>query len=1191
MKNLGWLVAVAAVVLFLGLMLYPQPNSEFRDLNVGFPPTPLVFTSTNTQAIGAASVAVQKSTELAGGKPVQTITLSSDKPTKVKLLYVVPKEEYPSATAFKANNPDFKEALVLDEDPLILQEVTLEPGVPFEQGFAAENPSAVLPLVLDGSIPNGQASELGAALVGSGADALASAATQPSGAQEKQAFDQLNQFRQEKGLLPLEWDERIHGLVVFRSQSLAKLGFLAHTQPQCAEALKGKFEITEEGTFAENLALVTSSDGAALQSLEAWKGHSVEINSFGMEISLHHRATLFYDYPDEKKLAAIGCSGNICAFLALTTAPFVCADSAPSEETPKDEPQNAPGLNFPDEIADRINGNLNQPIPALLSTLLGEFLPTPSVSAAATSGSTVNPFAGSSGISQEGSGKNVFRPESLPEAVSLVKKYRPKLVVLAGKHEPAEPSARILRTVVDGKPLSEHFDPSEVLFIVWPYSETPAGVYAAYFDYVNSKIRANADYASLKRGLEALFSDARFGKAAASLVKRQPDEFASSFGSEHFLPSYFKEKNIENADSVLKLLREIDKNYQFPAETEMADAEKWTSQGALPVFLHADWSDTIDKPAVLMASRNILEEYDIASSDYVVLPELAPEDRASARDSFPKASFLIVEEPAYDGPALPLGSKEILGAVVRLVATGKTSASQGTIAFHYLHQAEKVEQTVQARAPRLLAFLEKLLSEVTEKHFTDWPVDFDGGMLSKNLAAASLFITPNNPGVKITSLAAGSVFCVKDGKNVDASEYFRYNLREATADYPDCRFFNNLQQEKKLQPGYFEFNIEKTKDVPFEKCKIVFDLNAHLLASKYHPQKEVRMELPVTIYAADYVASNEFFGNLEDALGVLKSSAQIPAVVVTYGKHEPGEPSARLFETKVSGKKIFGQFGNDVLFVGISPDETPRGYYSAFYRRAKAVYERGDFSLSLAKKLGPFFSDPEKAADDLNVLDDDETMELYEKTGLPLPMSESEFSFKLARLYAGCPEPFHVSVHYGGETSKIYAFNQLIAAHKNLFTGIKEKSGFEAVQSSEYMELPNLVDALKKEETESQKLRILTVSQEENELKNPLLAKRLLEDYETRSARVSSQDERGVRTFTLELGRPQNFAPLSDESSRGLALRKLLFREYPKFDHIFAIGGSYLKKPAVGIDALIKSQQPKVAALLEEVQSYAAKTH
>jgi RNA-binding protein YhbY len=60
------------------------------------------------------------------------------------------------------------------------------------------------------------------------------------------------------------------------------------------------------------------------------------------------------------------------------------------------------------------------------------------------------------------------------ELEDLVDKYKPTVLVFGGKHEPVEPSARVLETIVDGKPLHEHFNPNDMLFVVHPKSATPA---------------------------------------------------------------------------------------------------------------------------------------------------------------------------------------------------------------------------------------------------------------------------------------------------------------------------------------------------------------------------------------------------------------------------------------------------------------------------------------------------------------------------------------------------------------------------------------------------------------------------------------------------------------------------------------------------------------------------------------------
>jgi hypothetical protein len=65
-----------------------------------------------------------------------------------------------------------------------------------------------------------------------------------------------------------------------------------------------------------------------------------------------------------------------------------------------------------------------------------------------------------------------------------VLKFKPKIVVLAGKHEPREPTADLIRTKVNGFSIDEYFSPKEVLFAIHPKSSTPAGYYQKVHDYL-----------------------------------------------------------------------------------------------------------------------------------------------------------------------------------------------------------------------------------------------------------------------------------------------------------------------------------------------------------------------------------------------------------------------------------------------------------------------------------------------------------------------------------------------------------------------------------------------------------------------------------------------------------------------------------------------------------------------------------
>jgi len=139
-------------------------------------------------------------------------------------------------------------------------------------------------------------------------------------AQCKEAFDYLNQLRENYSRSKLAWDDRIYELAVFRSKDMYQRGYFDHVTPEgkCAEHFKKEFNITEFGTFAENIGGMTHYENGdpvpetnVKEAIDGWMS------------SRGHRYALLYPYPNYKK-GATGCYKYICTFLVLTTEPFEC---------------------------------------------------------------------------------------------------------------------------------------------------------------------------------------------------------------------------------------------------------------------------------------------------------------------------------------------------------------------------------------------------------------------------------------------------------------------------------------------------------------------------------------------------------------------------------------------------------------------------------------------------------------------------------------------------------------------------------------------------------------------------------------------------------------------------------------------------------------------------------------------------
>ncbi len=136
-----WSIALVLIlILALGAWWFTQPQGV-TDSPAIVSPTPIASASANAAALpdvtaltpqtislGDASVTVRQKTETTPEGRTETLLFSSDTDTTFYVLYVVPKETYATATELMTENPDFQDAIVLDEDPVLVVPVVLKAG-------------------------------------------------------------------------------------------------------------------------------------------------------------------------------------------------------------------------------------------------------------------------------------------------------------------------------------------------------------------------------------------------------------------------------------------------------------------------------------------------------------------------------------------------------------------------------------------------------------------------------------------------------------------------------------------------------------------------------------------------------------------------------------------------------------------------------------------------------------------------------------------------------------------------------------------------------------------------------------------------------------------------------------------------------------------------------------------------------
>jgi|GEM_PF-4631022 len=800
----------------------------------------------------------------------------------------------------------------------------------------------------------------------------------------------------------------------------------------------------------------------------------------------------------------------------------------------------------------------------------------------------------------------LFEVNSISEVPGLVQKYGPRIVVIAGKHESVEPSARLISTSVDGKPFYQYFSPNEILFVKIPEKETPVGVYGSYFDYFNEKLRSEsgAGKAALELALQTLFSDQKLLSTLQALSSQQSNGLSLEVTDPAFLENYMTLKGIQNTAGAVALLKKIDAGYQLPP-TDFGYNDQIVSAGAIPIQLHFTWGrEPVGK---IGASQDLLADYDLFTDGYVEEQRFR-EDATIIRTVFPR-TYLIDEEPEdksyVKAPSLGSSSK---GFLIRLLSTGiprRDNVNQvGAEYLQYVSSTDS-EKFLPRRASKLFGFLKNLLQNIKNKP-PQRIASIYGGETSEIIKETTAQIQPKNANEKLTSLSVSGMTCVDDKGSViktPPSAYFDYSVR--TVEPAGCAAY-----EKSIEGPYYEIRLNRKKEIPFSSCKLQLDVKL----TRLEPFEVLEQNVPLLVYSKGYIPDNVLVvTSLEEALSRLKTLGRVPKLVVTYGKHEPGEPSKQLFESFDKKEHVIADyFGDDTIFIAVPESETPRGYYSGYYDHVQSLIDSGKLPQALTKKIEAFENSVDQTIDEPDqkpavFLTENEIKKLYGSADYSLPMSETEFTHALSDLYMGCSQlPFHVSVHYGSQTSKIYAMNQVLSEQADLFSAIKADTGITAVQDPELGEILLSTTAIKKK-LAGQPLSAypdaatgLSEKQFYQSLIHPLLEKSLLADY---GSRATTQDLTTEKYFIMELSRKSTrncnpmegittncLQPLTGKPAQGARLRTQLLFGGSRFDNLFAIGDDYLAEMSLDeARQLFDTQIPLMISTLQDTYRFSNK--
>ncbi len=128
---------------------------------------------------------------------------------------------------------------------------------------------------------------------------------------------------------------------------------------------------------------------------------------------------------------------------------------------------------------------------------------------------------------------------------SLIKKLQglhpPKLLILVGEHEDTEPTRALVETMFRGKPLHEHFNPNDVLFVEAPKIHRPAEFFGRFYKF------AQTGSEKLAKG-QVLLPEAKHSKTVQRRLGGLLREYLSSSIDSDFM-QFVVDKHLNNLPS------------------------------------------------------------------------------------------------------------------------------------------------------------------------------------------------------------------------------------------------------------------------------------------------------------------------------------------------------------------------------------------------------------------------------------------------------------------------------------------------------------------------------------------------------------------------------------------------------------------------------------------------------------------
>lgn len=130
----------------------------------------------------------------------------------------------------------------------------------------------------------------------------------------REVFEYLNEIRGQHGREPLQWDDRLYTLAVFRCRDLYERGYYDHVTPEgkCVKDFKEEYNLSVY-TIAENIGeMIHSPEGMPRENTTPREVIDDWMDSRG------HRYNLLYP---SHILGAVGCYHATCVFLGANTDP------------------------------------------------------------------------------------------------------------------------------------------------------------------------------------------------------------------------------------------------------------------------------------------------------------------------------------------------------------------------------------------------------------------------------------------------------------------------------------------------------------------------------------------------------------------------------------------------------------------------------------------------------------------------------------------------------------------------------------------------------------------------------------------------------------------------------------------------------------------------------------------------------